>query len=283
MSSIKDLRQRMSNVGTTKQILNAMNMVSATKLNRARARLEGVRPLYRGMKDVAGDLRRFEEVRGHSFATGREVKNTAYVVITSDKGLCGSYNINICEKALEHMDAGKNEKILTIGSKAYQYFKRHGKNVVRRVSDASEAQIYQGAERLGGLFATLYASGEVDEVFIAYTHFESALSHLPRVERLLPLYGRSNSTRQKTGVAHYEPDPVSFFEHMMPLYLHMCFFSALSESVACEHAARMVNMETAGENAADIIDELKQIYNRKRQAAITQELNEIVGSANILQ
>ncbi len=284
MSSIKDIRQRMANVRTTKQVLNAMDMVSATKLQKARARLEGILAMYEEMRDTIDDLKRFEEICRHPFAAKREVKNSAYVVITSDTGLCGSYNVNICDAALRHMvSKGKKEKILSIGAKGCQYFMRREKNVFCRITDASEAQIYQGAGRLGEIVSGMYSSGEVDEVFIAYTEFESTLSYVPRVERLLPLYSSASCAEQDEFGMKYEPDSVSFFEHMLPLYLHMCFFMALSHSMTCEHAARMVNMESAGKNASEIIDDLKQMYNRKRQAAITQELNEIVSSANILQ
>lgn len=282
MSSIKDIKQRMTNVGTTKQVLNAMDMVSSTKLQKARARLEGIVPLYHDVQDIIRDLKRLEDVREHAFAAPRKVKNTAYVVIASDKGLCGSYNTNVCALALKHMNAGKNEKILAIGAKSYQYFKRRDKEVLYRATDVSEAQIYEGASRLGEMCAAKYSAGEVDEVFIAYTQFESTLSHIPRVQRLLPLYDGADGGRQKAMGMDYSPDAISFLEHLMPFYLHMCLFTALSHSMACEHAARMVNMESAGKNADEIIDDLRRMYNRKRQAAITQELNEIVGSANIL-
>lgn len=283
MSSMKDIRQRMANVRATKQVLSAMNMVSATKLHRARMRLEGILPLHLDMKKAVDDLERFAEIQNHALAAGREVKSTAYILITSDKGLCGSYNRDICEKALEHMNAGKNEKIISIGAKGCQYFKRRDKQILRRVTNTLEAQIYEGAGRLGELSGSLYASGEADEVYVAYTQFDSTLRHVPRVERLLPLFGESDGIRQRDGGMRYEPGAVPFLEHILPLYLHMCFFAALSHSIACEHAARMINMESAGKNAAEIIEDLKQMYHRKRQAAITQELSEIIGSANILQ
>ncbi|MGI5900678.1 MAG: ATP synthase F1 subunit gamma [Christensenellales bacterium] len=288
MASIKDIRQRMANVRTTKQVLNAMDMVSATKLHKARSRLDGILAMHGDMKNTIDDLKRFDEIRNHPFAENRQVKQSAYVVITSDMGLCGSYNVNICNAALKHMSDGKNEKILSTGAKGCQYFRRREKNVFCRITDASEAQIYTGAGSLGEITSQMFASGDVDEVFLAYTEFESTLSHIPRVERLLPLYGDlSRLDELKKGEKQvgmkYEPDAASFLDHMLPLYLHMCFFVALSHSMACEHAARMMNMESAGKNAGEIIDDLNLMYNRKRQAAITQELNEIVSSANILQ
>lgn len=281
MSSIKDIRMRMANVTTTSQVINAMNMVSATKLNRARARLEGIIPMHREMTSVINDLKRFENIREHPLAMERKIKNSLYIVVTSDKGLCGSYNINICNAALKHMNAGKNERILAIGTKANHFFSTRDKNVTRRVTNATEAQIYTGAEQLAKIVKSLYESGEVDEVFIAFTEFKTTLSHIPRVERLLPLYSDSDMLDAEAGMI-YEPEVLAFFEHTLPLYLHMCLFSMFSHSITCEHAARMVNMESAGNNATDIIDDLKLMYNRKRQTAITQELNEIVSSASTL-
>lgn len=282
MSSMKDIKQRMANVRTTQQIVKAMDMVSAAKLQKARQRLDGIRPLYQEVRNVIDELKNHEEARDHVFVMQREVKSTAYVIITSDMGLCGSYNTKVSEEALAHMNAGKNEKILAIGAKGSEYFRRRSKNVVRRITDVSEAQIYQGTERMSRLLASLYVSGEIDEVFVAYTHFESTLSHVPRVEKVLPIYDELREA-PKGSRMKYEPDVSSFLDHTVPLYLHMYFFAAASESVACEHAARMVNMESAGKNAKEIIDDLNRMYNNKRQAAITQELNEIISGASVLK
>lgn len=282
MSSMKDIKQRKANVTTTKHIVKAMDMVSSTKLQKARARLEGARPIYNEIKNIIDDLKSNEEARNYFFEVSREVKSSAYIIMTSDKGLCGGYNTNVSEKALAHMNEGKNEKILIIGSKGSEYFKSHNKNIFRRITDISETQIYEDSCRMGKFIASLYDSGEVDEVFIAYTHFESTLNHIPVVEKLLPISDGSDETL-KNSKMKYEPDIISFIDHVMPLYLHMYLFAASSESLACEHAARMFNMESASKNANEIIDDLNRMYNRKRQAAITQELTEIVGGANILK
>lgn len=280
MSSVKDIKHRIANVGTTKQIMKAMDMVSAAKLQKARLRLEGARPIYHELKNTIDGLSNCESVRDNVFAAQREVKNTAYIVITSDKGLCGSYNVSVSKAALDHMNTGKNEKLLVIGAKGSEYFRRRNKNILRRITDVSEAQIYEGTGRMSEYITSLYLAGEIDEVFIAYTHFETTLSYVPRVERVLPISDGSPWGQAGSGT-DYEPDANTFLNHIMPLYLHMCFFAASSESAACEHAARMINMEAASKNASEIIDDLNSIYNRKRQAAITQELNEIVSGANI--
>ncbi len=282
MPSMKDIKQRMSNVRTTRQIIRAMDMVAATKLHKARIRLEGARPLYNAMQQSIAGLSHCEEAAQHAFVARREVKNTAYLVITSNKGLCGGYNINVSEKALAHMEQGRNEKIIVAGTKGYEYFRRYHKNILYRITDIPEAQIYETAGRMGERICSLYLSGEVDEVYLAYTYFESTLSHLPRLERVLPVPIEAGGGPEANQM-EYEPDVHTFIDHLVPLYLHTCFFAASAESVACEYAARMVNMDSAGKNATEVIDDLKRMYNRKRQAAITQELNEIVGGANILE
>ena len=180
------------------------------------------------------------------------------------------------------MNEGKNEVILVVGAKGYEFFRRRGKNILHRIIDITETQMYYDTGLLSEHVQSLYVSGEIDEVFIAYTRFESTLSYLPVVEKVLPISDGEENMRFDSEMT-YEPDVHSFLEQAIPLYLHACFFAAMSESVACEHAARMVNMDSASKNATDIIDDLNRMYNRKRQAAITQEINEIVGGANILK
>ena len=281
MASVKETKQRMSNIRSTKQIIKALDMISSVKLQKARARLDGVRPLYRDLKRVAEGLKYCEEAGEHVFTEKREVKYSAYIVLTSDKGMCGSYNVKVAEAALAHMNAGKNEKILAVGATGSEYFSRHGKNILHRFTHISEANMYGDAGRLSEHITRLYVSGEVDEVFIAYTCFDSMLSYLPRVEQVLPLPNEPDGTG-KTGRLCYEPDVHSFIDHLVPLYLHTCFFAAASESDTCEHAARMVNMQSADKNAEEVLSDLNRVYNRKRQAAITQELTEIIGGANLL-
>ena len=210
----------------------------------------------------------------------REVKNSLYIIITSDSGLSGSYNSNILAKALKHMNQGKNEKIVIVGAKGNEYFKRQNKNIIRTATNVADAQVYYGAQTHAKWLKDFYLTGEVDEVFIAYTHFESVLSYVPCVEKILPI--PTNTIENPDNDKKYEPDMDTFIEHFIPLYLHMNLFRAFSESHTSEQAARMVNMDAAEKNASEIIEDLNREYNRKRQATITQELSEIIGSADIL-
>lgn len=281
MNSMKDIKQRISNVNSAKQIIKAMDMVSSTKLVKARAQLEGVRPIYYELKRIVEELGVREDAGRHMFYEQREVKNSLYIILTSNRGLSGSYNSNIISKALNHMEQGKNEKIFVVGAKGNEYFRKRGKNIIRTIIDVPDSQVYYGAENLAKWLINFYMSGEAEEVFIAYTHFETVLSHIPVVEKLLPMIPGTTGNMDVSG-KKYEPDINTFIDHVVPLYLHMNLFRAYSESHTSEQAARMVSMDAAGKNASDIIDELTRMYNRKRQANITQEISEIVGGANIL-
>lgn len=281
MASLRDIKQRISNISSTEKIIRAMYMIASTKLQRARAQLEGVRPIYHELKRIVEELGRQEDSIEHVFYREGQVRNSLYIILTSDRGLSGSYNSNIMSKALDHMNQGKNEKILVVGSKGYEFFKKRNKNIIRTITDVADAHVYYGTESIANWVIDLYLSGEVDEAFIVYTHFETALSYVPYIDRLLPIETSGIDIEDNNDIK-YEPDINTFIDHIIPLYLHMNLFRAFSESHTSEQAARMVSMDAAGKNAEEMIEELTHMYNRRRQASITQELSEIVGSANIL-
>ena len=281
MSSLRDIKKRIANVGTTQQIVKAMYMIASTKLHKARAQLEGVRPIYQELNRVVRELARQEKVRSHIFYQGREVQNSLYIILTSDRGFSGSYSASIMAKALEHMDAEKNEKILVVGSKGHYFFKKRGKNIIRTITNLPDAQVYYGSESIANWAIELYLSGEVDEVFIVYTHFQTVLNYEPCVDRLLPIDTGGIEIDDYDHIK-YEPDVTRFIDNVIPFFMHMSLFRAFSESHTSEEAARMVNMDTAGKNAEEMIRDLTRMYNRRRQAAITQEISEIVGSASML-
>lgn len=279
MSSMRDIKQRIANVSSARQIIKAMDMVASTKLHKAREQLEGVRPIYYELKRIVEELGSNKDAKSHIFYKEQEVKSSLYIVLTSDRGLSGSYNANIASKTLEHMKR-KNEKIIAVGSKGNEYFKKRNKNIIHTVIDMADAHIYYGTEKISKWLTDYYRSGEAEEVFIAYTQFENVLSYKPRIEKLLPVAVKEGDSNED-GDKKYEPNIDTFIDHAIPLYIHMSLFRAFSESHTSEQAARMVNMDAAEKNASEIIDDLTLMYNRKRQAAITQELSEIIGSANL--
>jgi len=279
---MKIIKRRISSVKSTRQIMKAMNLVAASKLQKAKVHLGSVRALFDEMTRVIETVKHAEDIADNIFVRAREVKNTAYVVITSDKGLCGGYNSNISKEALAAMKNVQNEKIISVGAKGGFYFQRKQKNILHRITGVSDANFYNNAQNIAGLLIEMYRSGEIDEAYVAYTRFNSMISHSPRVEKLLPLQGGAGG--EKSGaLMQYEPDVNTFLEHAVPIYLSIFLYDAIVESAVCEQAARMMSMDAAAGNATEIIEKLTLVYNRKRQDIITQEINEIVGGANALQ
>ena len=287
MSSMKAIKKRLSSVNNTKKIMKAMNLVAASKLQKSKARLDAIRPIYSDIKGVMENIRAsvVDDVE-IPFAETREVKNILYIVLTSDRGLCGGYNATVSKEALAYIDANKdkNAKIIAVGSKGWDYFRRRGKEIVYRCESASEASSFSDAELLGHKVAEMYSEGEVDEVYIVYTHFESVLTHIPYIEKLLPLKMADSDTSGKgSSNMSFDPDIMTFIMHAVPMYLNITIFGAMMESTVCEQASRMTSMDSATRNATEIIEDLTLEYNRKRQSMITQEITEIVSGANALQ
>jgi len=282
MPSKKAIKRRLTSVTTTKKIVKAMNMVAASKLQRDKARLMASRPFFQGVKESIDQITRRGDAAQNPFLRLRDVKNTVYLVITADRGLCGSYNSDLLGAALAHMNGGKGEKIIAIGSKGYDFFTRRGKTVLRRYDDVLETAFYEDAELIGNDINALYAAGEADAVYVAYTHFESVLVHTPRVERLLPI-GNGAEAIYGGDTMKYDPDVSVYLEHAIPVYLSAFIHNALLESSACEQSARMVSMDAAVKNASGIIVKLTRSYKRKRQIEITQELSELVGYMSTLK
>ncbi|MCL2486507.1 MAG: ATP synthase F1 subunit gamma [Oscillospiraceae bacterium] len=282
MPSMKMLRRRLASVTTTKKIMKAMNMVAASKLQKNRHRLEHARPFFNDVWKTMESLKTDERVSDNIFLTPRPVKNTAYLVVTGDRGLCGSFNINAAEHALNHMNASPaSTDIIAVGLKGRSYFQRHGKHILMGYDDVLETAFYEDAERISRYLAELYASGGADEIYVAYTQLKSVLVHVPRVVKILPVANNPGDPAAANEMS-YEPDLPVFLDHAIPMYLSAAVYFALLESSACEQAARMVSMDTAEKNASDIIDKLTRVYNRRRQASITQELSEVAGGTNLL-
>ena len=286
MASMKAIKKRISSVNNTKKIMKAMNLVAASKLQKAKLRLDHIRPLFDNLQQVMDSIKAgLEPGEEIVYAQDREVKSIAYIIMTGDRGLCGGYNTNVSKEAFAFVEANKDksEKIIAVGSKGWEYFRRRNKDIVYRTIAASEATSFSDAEVLGDRIAKMYTSGEADEVYLIYTHFESVLVHIPYIVRLLPF--KSKNQEESGGFAasmSYDPDAGTFFEHAVPMYLNISIFGAMMESAVCEQASRMTSMDAATRNATEIIDDLTLEFNRKRQAMITQEISEIVTGANAL-
>ena len=267
--------------------MKAMNLVAASKLQKAKNRLDAIRPMSENVKTLMDSIKAgIGPETEVEFAEERVVKNVGYIVLTSDRGLCGGFNAILSKEAFAFIDANKDssEKIIAVGSKGVEYFRRRQKNVVHKFNAASEATAFADAELLGNRVAHMYKEGEIDELYIIYTHFESVLSHVPYIERLLPIKADSTEGGGYASISMtYDPDIETFITHAVPMYLNVTIFGAMMESAVCEQACRMTSMDAATRNAEEIIGNLTLEYNRKRQGMITQEITEIVSGANALQ
>ena len=287
MATMKAIKKRISSVNSTKKIMKAMNLVATSRLQKAKARLEHIRPLSDSLNQVMDSIKASMDNDDEiAFCKEREVKSIAYILFTSDRGLCGSYNANVSKEALALIEAngGKPEKLITVGKKGWEYFRRREKNIVSRHPAASELAAFSDAELLGSQAIRMFLSGEADEVYVVHTHFETILTHVPRVVKLLPF--KHESTDDKGGSSHvmtFDPDPATFMENAIPMYVNLSIFGAMIESAVCEQASRMTSMDAATRNATEIIEDLTLEYNRVRQSKITQELIEIVTGANAVK
>jgi F-type H+-transporting ATPase subunit gamma len=283
---MKAIKRRIASVDSTQQIMKAMNLVAASKLQRAKAQLSLIRPLYSNIKQVMDGVKSGADLTGNIFFESREVKNAAYLVISGDRGLCGGYNLNISKEAMSVMErVAVPEKVFTVGSKAYDYLRKRNKNIIERCTGVTEATAYEKAQEIGGRLLDLFKSGEVDEIYMVYTHFETILSQEPKSVRVLPLGEDEPAQGQEKpqGFMLYDPDVHTFLEYAMPMYVNTLVYGAIIESNVCEQASRMTSMDAAARNAEEIVDDLTLAYNRKRQGAITQEITEIVSGANAIQ
>ncbi|MDR1914769.1 MAG: ATP synthase F1 subunit gamma [Clostridiales bacterium] len=280
MASTRSIKRRIRSIGSTQQITRAMNLVAASKLQRAKAKLESVRPYFEETQRLVFEIASNIDAP-NLFFTPRQVKHTGYIIITGDRGLCGGYNVNVSKLGYEliHEREKHSERIIAVGVKSRDYFRRRRKQIIRTYQGISEIPFYEDAAEIGEIAVDLFDSGEVDEVYLIYTQFISTLAHTPTAIKLLPLVAEKG---RQNRVIDYEPDEEGFLSYLVPKYLSAVIFGALAESAACEQGARMASMDAATKNSSELIDKLTLRYNRVRQDAITQELTEIVSGADAL-
>lgn len=284
MPSMKAIKRRITSVKNIQQIMKAMNLVAASKVQRNRNKLMAVRPMFDAAAEFMEQGVFHQDVMESVFYEPRDVKRTAYIVISGERGLCGSYNANILRAAFKDMDDNKkSERVIAVGGKCKEYFVRRDKNVVAEHKGILENVSYGDASELAQHVVSLYLSDDpderVDEVYIAYTKFETLLSHTPTVMKLLPF--EVPKIAEEPNV-EYEPDVLTYLRKAVPEYMTMFIYGAMTEAAVCEQASRMTSMDAAARNAGEIVDDLTLAFNRQRQGAITQEISEIVGGANAI-
>lgn len=264
-----------------------MELVSTSKLRKARERLDKVKPYFHTVNDTVQEILSNSSGVKHPLTVAREVKNSLVIVISADRGLCGGYNINALKTGAAVSVENENTQYVTIGTKARDYFTKRGYNVLKEYTHISEKPDYKDAKNISRLALDLYKEGKVDEIKLVYTEFVSTISQVPKLIQLLPVEndeGSVNSDEEEEfKYVSYEPSPQSVLDYLIPKYLESTLYGALVESAASEQAARRVAMENATDNADDLIEKLTLSFNQARQAAITQEISEIVGGAEALK
>jgi F-type H+-transporting ATPase subunit gamma len=287
---MKAIKQRRASVQNMQQAMRAMNLVATAKLQRARQEWQLIRGFTEGVDDLTLSAAADKSAAEHFYVQGRgPSRNALYLVISSDRGKCGGYNLNVAKAAANHArDYGKNALYYVVGMKGLDYFLSRNLHVDQYVHAPKSIPVYNDALELSKALLELLGDGEktgtVDEVYVVYTKFTSILATEPKVLQVLPLNTRLlNRAEIKRTPMTYDPSPEAFLSYMVSKYLSAFIFKAMMESVVCEQAARMLNMDAATNNAQEIIEDLTLMFNRQRQGAITQEITEIVSGANALQ
>jgi F-type H+-transporting ATPase subunit gamma len=270
-------------VQNTQKITSAMQMVAASKMRRTQDRMQHGKPYSQRIRSVISHLANSNPEYKHAFMVAREVKRVGYIVVSSDRGLCGGLNVNLFRKVvreLAELDArGIEVDLGLIGNKAGPFFRSIGGNVIAVMADVGETPSI--ADLIGGIRVMLdaYSNGSIDQLYLASNEFENTMTQTPVVRQLLPLDPSDEEAYRHRWDYIYEPDAQQLIEGLLLRYLESQVYQAVIENGACEQAAKMIAMKNATENAEKLIDELRLIYNNARQAAITQEIAEIVSGA----
>jgi len=279
----KEIRTKISSIQSTQKITSAMEMVAASKMRKAQERMELGKPYARRMRSVVGHIANAAPEYKHMYMEEREVRRVGYIVVSTDRGLCGGLNMNLFKSAVKSMKSWADQDIeielSLIGAKAAAFFNSYGGNVTAATRDIGEDPSL--ADLIGGVKTMLdaYADGRIDRLFLVSNQFVNTMTQDPAVEQLLPLLADEGEEMKHHWDYIYEPDAKELLEGLLTRYIESQVYQAVVENGACEQAARMLAMKNATDNAGDLIDDLQLIYNKARQAAITQELSEIVSGA----
>ena len=283
MAGAKEIRTKIASIKSTQKITKAMEMVAASKMRRAQERMRAARPYAERIRTVIGHLRLANPDYRHPYLTERAVKAVGLIIVSTDRGLCGSLNVNVFRQALtsvrEWQAAGAEIKLCAVGSKALQFFRRLKLPLIASVTHLGDRP--HVADFIGAVKVMLdeYAAGSIDRLYLLHAEFVNTMSQRPRLRQLLPAEPVRSQGLQELWEYIYEPSAAELLEGFMTRYIESQVYQGAVDNVACEMAARMVAMKSATDNAGKLIDELQLIYNKARQAAITKEISEIVGGA----
>ena len=283
MANAKELRKQIGSIKNTQKITSAMEMVAASKMRKSQERMARGRPYSDHMKDVIGHVANASPEYRHGFMIEREVKRVGYIVVTTDKGLCGGLNINLLKATVNSIkkwvDQDVEVDLCLIGNKGAQFFRSYGGNVIAASSHVSESPAL--SDLIGSIKVMLdaFEAGKVDKIFLSNNVFVNTMTQTPTISQLVPLDPAEDAEMKHRWDYIYEPDVRQLIEGLVTRFIESQVYQAVVENGACEQAAKMIAMKNATDNAGDMVDELQLIMNNARQAAITQELSEIVGGA----
>lgn len=283
MAGGKEIKSKIGSVQNTQKITSAMEMVAASKMRRAQDSMAASRPYAENMRNVISHIALGNLEYRHPYMEEREAKRVGYIVVSTDRGLCGGLNINLFKQVLadagEHQAAGADVQFAVVGSKATAFFNNMGAKVVSQVSGLGDNPSL--TDLIGSVKVMLdaYDNGEIDRLFIVYNKFVNTMTQKPTIDQLLPLPKSDDDAIKHRWDYIYEPDAQAILEHLLVRYTESQVYQGVVENLACEQAARMVAMKAATDNAGDLIDDLQLVYNKARQASITQELSEICAGA----
>lgn len=283
MASGKEIRTQISSIQSTQKITSAMEMVAASKMRKAQERMQVGKPYAQRIRSVVGHIANANPEYQHMYMLEREVKRVGFVIVSTDRGLCGGLNTNLFKAAMRSMKEFADQEIeidlCLVGAKAAAFFNSYGGNVVAAIRDLGEDPSI--ADLIGGVKVMLdaYSDGKIDKLFLVSNEFINTMTQDPTVEQLLPLLAEDSADLKHHWDYLYEPDAQELLDGLLTRYVESQVYQAVVENGACEQASRMLAMKNATDNAGDLIDDLQLVYNKARQAAITQELSEIVSGA----
>ena len=277
--NMKDIKRRMKSVQSTMQITKAMELVASSKLRHAKERVIRSRPyfqtIYQTMARIAMDTREGDSI----YTKARPVKKSLFIVIAGDRGLAGGYNSNVLKLAAAEM-AGKTVSVITVGKKAQEYYAKRDVEVLADYPGIAETMRIQDTHDIVGEMLARYKKGEIDEAYLCYTEFVSPMTQEARCKKLLPLsFDAVEDQGKAKALTEYDPSPEAVFSFIVPEYLNGMLYGAVVEIYASEQSSRRMAMESASDNASEMIENLNLSYNRARQAAITQEITEIIAGS----
>jgi F-type H+-transporting ATPase subunit gamma len=283
MAATKEIRTKIKSIRSTQKITKAMEMVAASKMRRAQDRRMSARPYALKIWQVIGHLADAHPEYRHPFTVEREARRVGFIVISSDKGLAGGLNVNMFRALLSEMrrqrDAGVEMDFCLIGSKAVAFFRRLGANVIAQKSQLGDAPRLQDLIGTVKVMLDRYVDGSIDRVYLVFNEFVNSMTQRPRIEQIVPLRPSEEESLKHYWDYLYEPDSKEVLDALLTRYIESLTYQGLVENIASENSARMVAMKAASDNAGTLIDELQLAYNKARQAAITQEISEIVSGA----